>query len=140
MDLTPIIDRLKALLTGFKAIGGAADLDAAIEGAVTTPSAFVIPLANSAEPSQMLSTHEQRLTEAFAVILVVDNKRDITGAASLQSLEPLRMQVRAALAGWVPMPADGEAVQIAGGRLLRMTDGRLWWSDEFNVLTYYRSA
>lgn len=140
MDLTPVISRLKAQLSGFKSIGGTVDLDSAASGTVATPSAFVMPLAYRGEPSNMLGVHEQRITEGFAVILVVSNKRDTTGAASLDDLSPLCQQVRDALAGWVPIPADGEPVQITGGRLLGLIDGRLWWIDEFNVLTYYRRA
>jgi len=140
MDLSLITTRLREQLTGFKAIGGAADLDAAAEGAVATPSAFVIPLADSARPNGLIGTHHQELTEAFAVILVVANLRDARGDAALQTLAPLRLQVRQALAGWVPVAAEGEPVQIAGGRLLRMADARLWWSDEFAVKTYFWSA
>lgn len=139
MDLTLITTRLRSTLTGFKAIGGAADLDAAIEGAVATPSAFVIPLAESAKPGGLLGVHDQCIAVAFGVVLVVANLRDARGDAAMQDLTPLRMQVRQALAGWTPVPADGEPVQMAGGRLLRLAESRLWWSDEFTVETYFRS-
>lgn len=139
MDLDLVITRLKATLVGFKAIGGAVDLDAAIGGAVAVPAAFVIPLADSARPSQALGYHEQLIEQAFGVVLVAANRRDATGAAALAELAPLRAQVRDALAGWAPT-AEGLPVQIAGGRLLRLDgDGRLWWSDEFSLQTYYRS-
>lgn len=140
MDLDLVIARLKATLTGFKAIGGAADLDAAIGAAVAVPTAFVIPLADSARPSESLGFHEQLLSVAFGVVLVASNRRDTTGAAALADLGALRAQVRDALAGWAPIAAEGLPVQIAGGRLLRLDgDGRLWWSDEFTLQTYYRS-
>ena len=140
MDIDLIIARLTATLTGFKAIGGAADLDAAIGGAVAVPAAFVIPLADSAQPSRMVGVHEQLIDQAFGVVLVAANRRDTTGAAALAELKALRLQVRAALAGWAPTP-EGLPVQISGGRLLRLDgDGRLWWSDEFTLQTYYRSA
>lgn len=139
MDLDLVIDRLKATMSGFKAIGGAADLGAAMGGAVTAPAAYVIPLADSAQPSQLIGVHEQLVTQAFGVILVVSNRRDATGAAALGELAPLRTQVRAALAGWAPT-AEGLPVQMTGGRLLSLDgDGRLWWSDEFTLQTYYRS-
>ena len=48
MDLEPVIARLKSLLTGFKSIGSAVDLDAAIGGVVAAPAAFVMPLSDSA--------------------------------------------------------------------------------------------
>jgi hypothetical protein len=139
MDLDLIITRLKATLTGFKAIGGAADLDAAIGGAVAVPAAFVIPLADSASPNGMIGFHEQLITQAFGVVLVAANRRDTTGAAALTDLNALRRQVRDALAGWAPTP-EGEPVEIVGGRMLQLDgDGRLWWIDEFSLQTYYRS-
>lgn len=140
MDLDLVIDRLKATLTGVKSIGGAADLDAAIEGAVATPSAFVIPLAYSAQSANFAGAHSQDIKDAFAVLLVTSNKRDGVGAAALQDLRPLRMQVRDALAGWAPDATTGEPVLITGGRLLALSSGRLWWADEFSVKTYFRSV
>ncbi len=140
MDLDLIIARLKAQLAGFKSVGGAADLAAAMAGAVVAPSAFVVPLADSAQPNRALGYHEQLVTLAFGVILVVANRRDALGAAALTELKPLRDQVRAALAGWAPT-SEGLPVEITGGRLLNIDpDGRLWWSDEFTLQTYYRSA
>lgn len=139
MDLSLIIARLKAQLVGFKQIGGAAELAAATDGAVTVPAAFVMPLAENAEANAFLSSHEQRITQAFAVVLVTANRRDATGAAALQELAPLRGQVRAALAGWAP-DEEGLPVEMTGGRTLSLDgDGRLWWSDEFTLHTYYRS-
>ena len=140
MDLSLVIDRLKATLAGFKDIGGAADLGAAMAGAVVVPAAYVVPLADSAQPSQLTGVHEQLVTQSFGVILVVSNRRDAKGAAALGELAPLRLQVRAALTGWAPT-TEGLPVEMAGGRLLNLDgDGRLWWSDEFILKTYYRSA
>lgn len=139
LDLDVIAARLRAQVPALKSVGGAADLDAAIEGAVTTPSAFVIPMAYDAEKPYLVGVHAQDTTEAFAVLLVTSNKRDGTGAAALQDLRPLREQVRAALAGWAPDPATGEPVSMTGGRLLAFPAGRLWWADEFQVQTSYRS-
>jgi hypothetical protein len=33
------------------------------------------------------------------------------------------------------VPANGEAVAYLGGRLLQFRDARLWWTDEFQVMT-----
>jgi hypothetical protein len=140
MDLTPVIARLKAQLTGFVAIAGAADLDHAMAFSTGTPAAYVLPLAESARGPDMLGVHHQRLTQAFAVVLVISNLRDATGAAAVTDLAAKRTALRAALLGWVPDATNGEPVSFTSGRLMGLEDAQLWWTDEFQVLTDYRSA
>lgn len=140
MDLSLILARLKDQLTGFKQIGASADLDAAIEGAVAMPAAFALPLAESAGPNGTLGITRQRISQAFGVVLVVSNRRDAQGAAALNDLAALRLQLRQALLGWAPHATTGEPVLYTGGRLLRLDgDGRLWWIDEFQLVQHYRS-
>lgn len=140
MDLTPVIAHLKTQLVALKSIGGAADLDAAIEGTVAMPAAFVLPLGESATPSELTMVTRQRITHSFGVVHVVANRRDAQGAAALVDLATLRYRLRAALVGWVMDAASGEPVQFTGGRLLRLdSNGRLWWIDEFVFLSTYRS-
>lgn len=136
MDLDPIIARLKDQLDGFKAVGGAADLDAVLRGVVPAPSAFVIPLSEAAAPNRLQGAFEQAVTVEFGVLLVIANRRDTSGAAAISGLKPYRDQVAGALLAWVPVPANGEPVEFSGGRLLRFDDGLLWWTDEFRVKTY----
>lgn len=140
MDITPIVTRLKAQLAGFVQIGGAADLDAAIDNLPGVPAAFAMPLAELAEEPAYAGIHAQRIQQSFGVVLVVQNLRDVKGAAAQTDLQAKRLQVRNALAGWVPDAANGERVAFSGGRLLRFEQGRLWWTDEFRVMTDYWSA
>lgn len=140
MDLSLVEARLKATLTGVKSVGTSVDLDAAIDGVVAVPAAFVLPLADSATPMDMTGSTNERETQAFGVVHVVSNRRDAQGAASLSDLNTLRLNLRNALVGWVPDAATGEPVHRAGGRLLRLDgNGRLWWIDEFQLITYYWS-
>lgn len=140
MDVTPIITRLKAQLSGFVAVGGAADVDQAIEHAPATPAAYVMPLAESAEEPSLIGLHQQRLALDFGVLIVISNLRDPSGAAAAAELATRRAAVRTALMGWVPDADTGEPVFFVGGRLLQFRDQRLWWTDEFRVFTHYRSA
>lgn len=139
MDLAPLIERLRAQLTGFKAVGGAADLDAIGNGVVPSPSCYLFPMAESADDNATFGRFEQRVRVAFAVVLAATNRRDATGAAALADLEALRRDVKGALVGWPPDPVTGEPVHFTGGHLLRFEDGLLWWADEFIVTTYERS-
>lgn len=136
MDVTPIITRLRGQLAGagFVTIAGAADLDAAIEGAPSTPAAYVLPLAEQGEAPDLAGRHHQRLVQAFGVVLVVSNLRDATGAAAAAELAARRQAVRLALLGWAPDASNGEPVAFSAGRLLQFRDARLWWTDEFRLM------
>jgi hypothetical protein len=141
MDLSFVIDRLKAQAPLLKVVGGAADMEAARPSAVLIPAAFVVPLADSVTLNPLTGVHAEVEQWEFGVVLAVANLRDARGAAALTTLAPIRAQVRAALSGWVPDPATGEAVAKKSGRLLRMDgDARLWWMDRFVWKTFYRST
>lgn len=140
MDTAVVVARLKGELGGFNTIGGAADLDAAIERLPNTPAAFVLPLAEQGGKPQLLGQHSQRISKAFGVVLVVSNLQDATGAASTSELEVKRQAVLTALAGWSPNPPSSGPVAFTGGRLLRFDQGRLWWVDEFVFDDHFRKA
>lgn len=140
MDLSPIITRLRAQLTGFVLIAGAAELDLAIDSTPNPPAAYVLPLAETAQEPDLIGVHHQRLLQDFSVVLVVSNLRDGTGAAATTDLQAKRQAVRSALLGWAPDASNGEMVAFVAGRLLRFENQRLWWADEFRVMGDYRSA
>lgn len=138
LDLSLILDRLKTTLVGFKTVGESADLDLAIDSPMAAPAAFVLPLAESATHVDMTGGTQQRITQLFGVVLCVSNRRDARGAAALTDLNALRLQVRAALVGWIPEPAQHEPVHYVAGRLMKMDgDGRLWWLDDFELKQLY---
>lgn len=140
MDVDPTINRLRAQLTNLRQVGGAADLDAALAGAVAVPAVFVVPLAESGSSNTLVGGLSQRVQQEVGVLQVVANRRDATGQAALADLSALRLAVRQAMVGWVPDPANGERYEYRAGRLIRMDgDGRLWWIDQFVVNTYYRA-
>ncbi|MBB1601579.1 hypothetical protein [Variovorax sp. UMC13] len=140
MDLSPVIARLRTKLIGLRAIGGSADLDAAMRGVVVAPSAYVMPLVEQGREIPTTGPTRQRLTSLFGVILVIENVRDNTGAASLVDLNGLRTQLFDALVGWVPDDQVGEPVIFTSGELVQAEgDGKLWWSDEFQLISFYRS-
>ena len=83
---------------------------------------------------------DQQIAVLFAVLFALDTARSAQGMDVLVELNTHRSQVRAALVGWVPDDETGEPVTFVGGELVQFQgDGRLWWSDEFVLTTYYRS-
>lgn len=140
MDVTPIITRLRAQLAGWVLVAGAGDLDAAIDGLPATPAAYVLPLGEQADAPDLAGQHHQRVAQEFAVVMVVSNLQDATGAAAAAELATRRLTVRAALLGWASDATSGEVVAFTAGRLLRFENRRLWWTDEFRVMADYRNA
>ena len=140
MWLQDVIARLKAQVTGMREIDGASSLDAAMRGAVSCPSAYAIPLTETGRELAHTGPVDQLITVLFGVLIVLDTARTAQGLDVLIELEAKRLQVRAALVGWVPDDETGEPVTFVGGELVQFQgDGRLWWSDEFLLTTFYRS-
>ena len=140
MDLEFVITRLKAETTDIRAIGGAADFDAALASNVVLPAAYVIPLGDSADWLEHTGSYDEAEQLDFGVVIGVSNLKDTRGEAAQLTLAPVRIQVRQALAGWAPDDNTGEPIRKVSGRLLRLDgDGRLWWMDRFQLKTYYRS-
>lgn len=138
MELAPIVARLESQLSGFKKIGGAADLEAVGNGVVPTPSCYVVMTRETARDIDLVGGYEQAITVGFGVVIAVANRFDATGGAAIDVLDALRKQIKAALNRWVPDPTNGEVVRFDGGALVRFDDGLLWWLDEYHVLTYER--
>lgn len=140
MWLQDVIARIKAQVTGMREIDGASSLDAAMRGAVSCPSAYAIPLTETGRELAHTGPVDQLITVLFGVVIVLDTARTAQGLDVLIELDAKRRQVRQALVGWVPDEDTGEPVTFAGGELVQFQgDGRLWWSDEFVLTTYYRS-
>ena len=140
MDTTLILGRLKARLVGLREIESAAGLDAAMRGNRVAPAVYLIPLAERGTLIEDTGPVTQVETGVFGVIQVV-NTLDPLGAPGVLDLAGLRAQVKAALIGWVPDTETGEPVVFLGGELVQFAgDGRLWWSDEFQLISYFRST
>ena len=138
MELAPIVARLESQLSGFKKIGGAADLEAIGNGVVPTPSCYVVMTRETASDIDLVGGYEQAITVGFGVVIAVANRFDATGGAAIDVLDALRKQIKAALNRWVPDPTNGQVVRFDAGALVRFDDGLLWWLDEYHVLTYER--
>lgn len=138
IDLAPLtLARLRDRLTGFVAIEGAAELDAAMASAAPcTPAAYVLPLAVSAGDPLFASQYHQRLDAMVGVVLCCTNAADARGEAAVADLTALRQQVMLALCGWAPWAND--TVVLDGGSIIGLKDGRLWWRDDFRVMSDLR--
>lgn len=134
MDISPIVTRLKSQLSGFKIIGGAADLEAidSSPSPISTPAAYVIPLEETATDSSLLGTDSYRMDVfmRFGVVLVVSNLKDAVGAAALDALTPKREAVQAALLKFI-VAQNANEIRFLSGSLLQFNQQKLCWLDSF---------
>lgn len=127
-----IIDRLQTQVAALRLVEGAANLPVLQDsGPRAMPAAYVVPLAESAARDAFgAGASSQQITTRLGVIYAVANRRDVRGEAAQSDLRGLRDSAHAALVGWPPSP-DDSPLEYQAGRLLQLTDGVLWWQDDF---------
>ena len=134
MLLQPIIDRIKAQVAALSnRVGGTAEFAAATEmqESLPVPHAFVMPLADGAPDSLVVTGVVQNIEERFAVIVAVDNTAESRGQTASDALEPIRASLWAALLDWTPDADVNEGVEYRGGQHLAMNRARLWHQYDF---------
>lgn len=135
MDLAPVVALLKQT-PGVRSCGGAAALDAAEGGRITTPALFVVP--NSERVVDEGLDDEGLLRVVFTVVFVVANQADQSGGAAQQDLEVLRQAVHGLIRSLV-LPRAQTPPQFSSGSVVLFSEGRLWWADEFVALLIQES-
>lgn len=132
MNLQLVIDRLRAQCPGFRLVGGAAELGAAVQSAAVAPACYVIPQTERAGEPEDLDATFQIVEIEFAVVIVSRLARQGAGQEAVADIETLRAAVRAALFGWWP---DGmqSPVEFAAGSLIDFKPGELWWQDAWRT-------
>ena len=137
MNAQPVIDLLKAGLTGFTTVAGAADLDAVLDaGMANPPAVWVMPLAETGDEPYLAGVYAQRTQQSFGVVLVVQNLRGQVGEGNISELAAKRSQIKQALCG---KELGGEIIVFASGRALKFASGQFWWLDEFRLVQDYRN-
>ncbi len=140
MKLAPIVERLTLELPQLRKVGGAPDIPGAELAFKQAPAAFVLPLAETAEPNELESgALSQFVLVRFGVLWAVANLRDPSGEAAQTDLESLRVAGQAALLGWQP-DETMEPCEFAAGQLLQVSDRVLWWQDMFVTGFYLRKT
>ena len=149
MDTAPIITRLRGQVTALKIVGGAAEVEAALNGLAAAPAAFVIEQTDTAKENEIANEVHQRVEVGLLVLLAVKNAKDSRGEAGQGDLETLRGivasgpppagSVAAALIGWQPA-ASIDPLTYSGGQLFRFDPGIIWWLEAYRTAHYIRSA
>lgn len=103
------------------------------------PSAFVIPVTESARPNSLTTGVAQMVSVTIAVLIVVKAVNDPAGRRNVDAFDGPRQAVRGALLGWPPSEAH-TPLEYARGRMDLIGDGLAWWRDEFTTTSLIRAT
>ena len=134
-----IEDQIKAQVSEFREIAGAANLRSVLDGRVSAPACYIFRMRNRAGRNTLDNAVSQRVEEAYAVVVVSQNRRDARGGDSSDANEALCDQVSTALLGWTPDP-NAEPMEYGGGQLVSMKDGFFYWQDVYRTARYLRAV
>lgn len=135
MKLGPFQERVKALQTAFVSVEIGAAFAVAVEQTRAYPSAWVVPMREATQPNRLGANRtRQKITATVALVYAV---RGVTGAAGGAALDimALRIPVRDGLIGWKHPDAIGQT-EFAGGGVVTIADGVMWWQDNFTADFY----
>lgn len=131
--------RLEDEVDAFAAVEDAASFAAIAGKPAKSPTAYVIPIGDQAQPNRVATLVSQELTERFGVVIATSNRRERHSGAAARDVDSLARSTRAALLGWTP-DADHDPVEYASGRMLSVDQGFVWWLSEFVTRSTIRSS
>ena len=135
------IDEIIAVLTSegtvFASVAGAADLAAIEDSTIALPAAFVLSVEEVSgenerfgEGAKVLQRHEADI----AVVIVIENLRDVAMGDARADIEIYKQFVRSRLLGFVPDGAD-EPMTHVSGTVLKARHGSVWFEDKYTLKT-----
>lgn len=133
MKLSLIIEALRERAKSFGGrVAGAAEFQALDANAkMTLPAAYVIPTGDTAGPQESQTDYYQVINEGFAVVVVLDNRRDLRGQmAAFDAVDTIRREIFLALLGWEP-DDDTHAISYDGGQVVDMNRAALYYQFDF---------
>lgn len=151
MNLLTVITQLRTYATALGGrVAGAADFASGLESTqnLTMPCAFVLRLADDAEPDNSWPGANQTVMERMAIVVQFDNTVNSdadarTGFAGINQVDAMRANLLAAVMNWTPPDMTNvgpRGFQYAGGRLLEFDRARLFWQFEFDLGTLVSDA
>ncbi len=147
MKLSAIVLRLrmKNIEPFGQFIGGAAEIEMAMENTLKREMAFVIPLAEDATENDDDNGLQQDITERFGVIAALRNDladRDKTSIIAYDKVDDVRARLFKALLGWQMTQGAGNTenlIEYRGARIIDVNDGYLWYQYEFESVKRVRN-
>lgn len=106
-----------------------------------TPAALVLPISDEADESTTRRVENAPVNHfvRIGVSVIVAAPNDRTGKRGVDRTSPVLAQARQALAGWQP-PGQREVLAFLRGRLIAADNGRVQWTDEFEIRRVARAG
>lgn len=131
MKLNPVVAQLRATCPTFAhRVTGGIDWDAVAESAkLDLPAAYVIASADAADDNEAQNTVVQRITDQFAVVVVLE-ATDERGQEANDLLHDIRAELWRSLIGWKPAP-EYTPLEYGKGALLHISRARVVYQMTF---------
>lgn len=136
MKLSLIVDALRTHAKSFGGrVAGAAEFQALeVNAKMELPAAYVIPTGDTVSPQESKTDYYQRVSEGFAVVVVLDNRRDLRGQkAAFDAVDTIRRELFLTLLGWEP-DADSHPIEYDGGQVVDMNRAALYYQYDFTAM------
>jgi len=138
MKLSPIVIKLRAASTRFEnRIAGAAELELAMNHTLKQDMAFVVQLNETVTANAYDNSINQKIVERFAVIVAISNAssdKERTGTIAHDALHDVRAEIWRGILAWENPAHNSEGIiSYAGGKLLDISRGYLWYQFEFDA-------
>lgn len=136
MKLSLIVDALRTQAKSFGGrVAGAAEFQALeVNAKMLLPAAYVIPTGDTVSRQESSTDYYQQIIEGFAVVVVLDNRRDLRGQmASFDAVDTIRRELFLALLGWEP-DADSHPIEYDGGQVVEMNRAALYYQFDFTAM------
>ncbi|EKM0531137.1 hypothetical protein PTT84_001486 [Cronobacter turicensis] len=133
MKLSLIIEALRARAPSFKSrVAGAAEFQALESNAkMMLPAAYVIPTGDTVSRQESQTDYYQVVNEGFAVVVVLDNRRDLRGqTAAFDAVDSIRAEIFGAILGWEPDDCTHQ-ITYDGGQVVEMNRAALYYQFDF---------
>lgn len=136
--LQSVIDRLKTQVTALKAVGGAGEVEAALQDVAIVPAAYVMLWSEKPYSNALVNATSQKVEMRLRVIVGVENHCEVTLKSGVNDLETIKDAVIAAVLNWSP-ETGYDPCDYAGGQIYQLINPRLWWQMEFITAKYIRA-
>ncbi|EJH4501839.1 MULTISPECIES: phage tail terminator protein [Cronobacter] len=136
MKLSLIIEALRERAPSFKSrVAGAAEFQALEPNAkMMLPAAYVIPTGDTVSRQESQTDYYQVVNEGFAVVVVLDNRRDLRGqTAAFDAVDTIRREIFLALLGWEPDEST-HPIEYDGGQVVEMNRAALYYQFDFTAM------
>lgn len=134
MNLNLVIAALRQRCPSFQnRVAGAAQFQLLPEKTnLAVPAAYVVPLDDNPEAQRSGTGYRQGITDAFAVIVALDNTGDERGQGAAAGVDAIRRELWKGLLGW-QVTDEYDGIEYEGGNLLALDRARLWYQFEFSA-------